>query len=209
MGQIRTAIIEAMLAAIPVAIVYFAGWAYLTSYLGKFGIDATELDINFTTILVYGFIPLSTVPSVVSLVVLVILASALVRSLSGEVKVGWVGRILKWAELGILLLFLVAALFLIKGQAQVEAKRMASLVWEGQKSQTVPNLSISNNSEKLLKYFDRCRDGRRFRQVIGLPDRMIVICRSDLTPTQRGTIFVVDKGGVVFYTADKLRGDLT
>jgi hypothetical protein len=57
-GGFRAALVDAVVAAVPVALVYFSGWAYLTSYLGEFGIDATQVNISFTTVLVYAFVPL-------------------------------------------------------------------------------------------------------------------------------------------------------
>lgn len=59
MGAIRTALMDAIAAALPVAVVYFAGWAYLSSYLAEFGIDATQVEVPFSTVLVYAFRPLS------------------------------------------------------------------------------------------------------------------------------------------------------
>ncbi len=47
----RAALINAVTAALPVAIIYFGGWAYLSSYLGEFSIDATQVEVAFSTVL--------------------------------------------------------------------------------------------------------------------------------------------------------------
>ncbi|QWW70519.1 hypothetical protein [Rhizobium sp. WYJ-E13] len=54
----RTAIVEAVAAATPLAFVYFSGWAYLSVYLAEFDIDATQVNISLATVLVYAFVPI-------------------------------------------------------------------------------------------------------------------------------------------------------
>ena len=71
MGAIRAALLDAVVAALTLALVYFAGWASLSSYLDSFGIDYTQVSIPLTTVLVYAFTPLSNVWLLIAASVLV------------------------------------------------------------------------------------------------------------------------------------------
>jgi hypothetical protein len=79
----RTAIVEAAAAATPLAFVYFSGWAYLSAYLGKFDIDATQVDVSLATVLVYAFVPLNSWPVLIAIAIIAVLylLSVFVRSL--------------------------------------------------------------------------------------------------------------------------------
>jgi hypothetical protein len=72
-GAVRAALVDAFIAALPVALIYFSGWAYLTSYLGQFGIDATQFDVSFTTVLVYAFVPLQSCSVIFAIAAIVLL----------------------------------------------------------------------------------------------------------------------------------------
>lgn len=48
-----------LIVTIPGVLLYFTGWAYLSSYLASFGIDPSELKLDTATILVYSYPPIS------------------------------------------------------------------------------------------------------------------------------------------------------
>ncbi|MDX8464208.1 hypothetical protein RFM26_00680 [Mesorhizobium sp. VK23B] len=215
MGGIRTALVDAVIAAIPVALVYFSGWAYLTSYLGNFGIDATQIDISFTTVLVYAFVPLQAF-CVLSLFLLLaaLTLAAFLFELHAKDQNDKANKTIASVIVFVSTVLFVCLLFVIKGAAVDAAKEMAHNVWKGSKSQSIPTLAGVGNDDKandmkaVAELYRTCRDGRRMRQIIGLPDQMFLMCRSDVDPCNRGTLFAVSKEGRIIYTADKVREDI-
>ncbi|SDA97363.1 hypothetical protein SAMN02927914_05855 [Mesorhizobium qingshengii] len=208
MGAIRAALVDAVFAALPVALVYFSGWAYLTSYLGQFGIDATQFDVSFTTVLVYAFVPLQShcvlwmLGGIGALGFLAFLAEIHFSETSKTGKTLTV--VLGLAAL----MMVIPLLFVISHLANTAAKEMADNVWKGDKSQSVMLLSDPKNDEAAVKSYNVCREGRRLRQIIGLPDQMFLICRSAVDPCNRGSLFAVNKDGHIIYVADKVREDI-
>jgi hypothetical protein len=55
--ELRKLIYEFVVATLPLAVVYYAGWAYLYFYLNLFGINITELHFDNATIFIYAFAP--------------------------------------------------------------------------------------------------------------------------------------------------------
>jgi hypothetical protein len=196
--SIRAALTDAVVAAVPVAIVYFSGWAYLSSYLGEFGIDATQVDITFTTVLVYAFIPLQA-PCLLGAMAVVAFVAYLC-SLTDTSKV-WAKNL---AGLGILAI-IVGLLFAVKWAANDASAEMAKFVWRGEKSQTISIVAPSSNSDAAYQVYKVCRDGRRLRQIIGLTDQMFLLCRSTVTPCTNGTMFAINTDGTINYMADRAR----
>jgi len=56
--DVKKAILEFLVATLPVAVVYLLGWSYLYNFLGSFGIDMGETHFDTSTIFVYSFTPL-------------------------------------------------------------------------------------------------------------------------------------------------------
>jgi hypothetical protein len=207
-GAVRAALVEAFIAALPVALVYFSGWAYLTSYLGQFGIDATQFDVSFTTVLVYAFVPLQS-PLVLFTIALILL-------------VGFTGFLLEFnaqekskklrsaaASLGLVALTLVVPLlFVVKAAATTAAHDMSDNVWRGAKSQSVVPLVAPSKDDPAVKLYVVCRDERRLRQIIGLPNQLFLLCRSAVDECNRGTLFAVSHEGRILYSADKVREEI-
>lgn len=208
MGTIRAALVDAFVAALPVALVYFSGWAYLTSYIGQFGIDATQFDVSFSTVLVYAFVPLQSfnVLLLISGIVGIGFAGFMIEFNSEETSKGWRSFAVTLG-LGAIVL-LVVLLFTIKEAAATSAKEMADNVWKGQKSQSVVPLDDPRKSDAAVALYNACREGRRLRQIIGLPDQLFLMCRSAVDPCNRGTLFVISKEGHIIYSADKVREDI-
>jgi hypothetical protein len=198
MGAIRTALTDAVAAALPVAVVYFAGWAYLSSYLAEFGIDATQVEISFTTVLVYAFKPLSHGWPQVWLFGLAI---ALALAISFRELPSWAtgfGFII-----GCLVVYFL--LFAIRDAANKEAHALAQKVWVNEKSMTEVVVNPQSSADPAYEDYAYCRDGDRLRQVIGLPNRMFLFCRSETEPQKRGALFLLNDAGAILYVANRTR----
>jgi len=197
-STVRAALVDAVVAALPVAVVYFSGWAYLSSYLGEFGIDATQVEVAFSTVLVYAFIPLQNWKVLAYFTLLAALVYAL--TLVPEVP-AWRKNLLNLVA-GF---FALGLLFLVSWAAKEDAYEMATYVWKGEKSQTVPVLSAADQSKPPYPQFKACIDRRQVRQIIGLPEQLFLLCRSPESPCVYGTMIVVGKDGTIIYTANRVR----
>lgn len=199
MGAIRSALLDAVVAALPVAIVYFSGWAYLTSYLGQFGIDATQIEVSFTTVLVYAFAPLQS-PKVIGWAAVLIALGFVAFLCEAYRRVS--GLIVLLALFGA-----VYFLFVVRDEAAISAHLMADNVWRGDKAQTVVLVEPAQKDDPAFALYKACRDGRRFRQIIGLTDQIFLLCRSSVSACDRGTMFAITKDGRMILVADKVRED--
>lgn len=196
----RTAIVEAAAAATPLAFVYFSGWAYLSAYLGKFDIDATQVDVSLATVLVYAFVPLNSWPVLLTIagLAVVYLLSAFVRPLVKPVR---------RTGLVLMLAALVALLFVVRNSADAAAEEMADLVWFGQKSITNAVVKPPDKADQSYEEYARCRDSRRLRQILGTTDTMYLLCRNDVLPCWHAVLFAVRNDGAIAYSAERRRNN--
>lgn len=195
-NSVRAALYDAIAAALPIAIVYFAGWAYLAKYLAEFGIDATQVSITLSTVLVYAFVPLRSGGAMVyGLLALAVIGYMTTTQIPKTVR-----------RLGVLFAILGTCLFLfvIDAAAARAARGMAKHVWRGEKSISVPVLSSSADGSETAKY-KICADDGRLRQIIGLTDGMYVLCRDKYIPCYYGLMFAISIEGRIIYTAERRR----
>ncbi len=195
MGAIRAALLDAVVAALPVALVYFAGWAYLSSYLDAFGIDYTQVNIPLTTVLVYAFTPLSNVWLLIALGVLVggwqlVALNPGCRKFQSRIAVSF------WA------IVLVAAMIAIKLVAAFEADLRAADVWHGRKSISQVILSKSDSLEVGYRKYSECRASDSVRQILGLPEQVFLLCLNKNWP-DNAILFVVKADGTIAYYATR------
>lgn len=201
MSTIRNAILDTVLAALPVAVVYFSGWAYLSRYLGQFGVDATQVDIPITTVLVYAFIPLNSAEVLAYLLVVGIIAAVL--SLISSPSSFTVALYFFGGTVGIVLL-----LFVVMDAAERRATVMSDHVWQGQKSITVVPLRPGGPQDVGRAHYDRCVEGRQLRQIIGLRETLFLLCRSAAAPKFHGVMFVINADREIAYFAERTRSDV-
>ncbi|MDX0059785.1 hypothetical protein GOC19_25640 [Sinorhizobium meliloti] len=198
MGAIRTALVDAIAAALPVAVVYFAGWAYLSSYLAEFGIDATQVEVPFSTVLVYAFRPLSYIwPQACLLGLVIVLAVAISFRETPSCITG--------LGFGVCSVIIYCLLFAIRDAANEEAKALAQKVWTNEKSMTEVVVNPPVSVDPAYEDYVYCRDSDRLRQVIGLPNRMFLFCRSEAEPQKRGALFLLNDAGAILYVANRTR----
>lgn len=193
MGAIRAALLDAVVAALPVALVYFAGWAYLSSYLDAFGIDYTQVNIPLTTVLVYAFTPLSNGWLLFAAAVLIVgwqfvALNPKFRKFQSRIAVSF------WAVI------LVIAMITIKYVAQFEANIRVADVWQGRKSISQVILSKSDTAEVGYSKYAECRASDSIRQILGLPEQTFLLCLNKNWP-DNAIFFVVKADGTLAYFA--------
>lgn len=193
MGAIRAALLDAVVAALPVALVYFAGWAYLSSYLDAFGIDYTQVSIPLTTVLVYAFTPLSNwrVLSMAAVILIVWQCVALTPSCR---------KLQVRTSITACAVILAAMMFTIKAVAASEAKEMAEYVWRGEKSISNFILTRLDAQESGYQKFVDCRIKDQLRQILGLPEQTFLLCINKRWK-DNAVLFVIKADGTISYYA--------
>jgi hypothetical protein len=197
----RAALVEAAMAALPLAIIYFSGWAYLSAYLADFDIDATQIEVSIPTVLVYALVPL-LYPRVI-VVILLLLAMLLV--------VTFCHPLVKPATRAAPVIFILSTILLVvtvRSAAKAEADAMATLVWHGKKSITnFVAVAPEKNPDSVYVAYKQCGDARRLRQIIGLSDTMFLLCRNADLPCWHATLFAIKDDGSILYSAERRRDD--
>jgi hypothetical protein len=191
-GTLQKALVESAIAAAPVAALYFSGWAYLSSYAGLFGIDATQLDMPLSTVLVYSFSVLGS-SRLVGATVFVVITVSLCRL--AKISIG------REYLPAILFAGLLISAFGIKAAADAKAFSLAQSVWLGNRSFSVPEIDATLADARIVADYSRCRDRRAFRQIIAFPERMYVLCRDRYIECHYGTMFVVSSDRRIIYTS--------
>lgn len=196
MNTVRTALYEAIAAALPIAIIYFAGWAYLVKYLAEFGIDATQVSIALSTVLAYAFVPLKSGG--------VIMYCAVSLFVIGYLVTTKVYKTVKRLSFVFAVVGVGLFLFVIDDAAARAAEKMAKHVWNGEKSISIPVLAATATGDAVSS-FETCSKERRLRQIIGLTDEMYVLCRDMYLPCSYALMFAISKEGRIIYTAERRR----
>ncbi|MDJ1463414.1 hypothetical protein [Nitratireductor sp. GZWM139] len=197
MPTIRNAVLDAVLAALPIAIVYFSGWAFLSSYLAEFGIDATQAVVPTATVLTYAVKPISSWQFGVWLAIAVFLLALRWRKWPRP----WPGTITVPAATLAMLTLVLLLVWAAKDGARANAER----VWQGHKSITIAHLKQDVLPDERRKYYNRCVEERRLRQIIGLADTLFLLCRSSTQPGHHGVMFVINKDREIVYSAERKR----
>lgn len=208
MDRARTTLVDGALAASPVAVIYFSGWAYITSYIGQFGIDATQIDITFPVVLVYSFIPLKSICTITIAAIMLLLMSMPYilenNKIVRDVNFRWIALICYMITTALAIILL----FAIKASANAAAHAMADQVWAGNKAQSEVPLRETLNGILPYRMYQSCQNGGRLRQIVGLRDQLFLLCRSQYDPCNRGTLFSVSSRGHILYFAPKVRRDI-
>lgn len=185
---------EALLASIPVALLYFVGWAYLNRFLGRFGIDITSVDIPLTTVLIFSFRPFGTPVFYILLfciVIIVLIVRLLVYtrmipafSLDGTVLVCF----------GFLALPLTFQSF--KSLADTSANSFAESIWQDERAR-VKFVAWEDSPASLMADFSHCNERNWLRHIISFQDTSFVLCAAENGPSRRGAVFQVSSEGRV------------
>lgn len=194
----RDAVTDAMAVAVPLAVVYFAGWAYLSSYLGQFGIDATQVEIPWPTVLVYAFRALS---SYLMWTVFLLLAIALFIALALWVRQRAViisGRAFRLSHAYALLMVFAVPGYLwgVHKVSAWAAEDKATSVWFGERPKAFA-VSDDERDVDVLQFYQACGLDGRFEQIIAFPDRTFLLCRHPAAPCSEGVVFTVAASGEI------------
>jgi len=195
--DIRQALIDFFVVAIPGVALYFTGWAYLSAYLDIFGVNISELTLDTPTIFIYSYSPINAFlrafPVAVGIITVGLLMTlGLAFFLGRKVAIPvsakriWKFGVTKWLS------FLVGAVlviqFVIVPLVNWGAQRAANLVWQGQAT----SIEVITNQDHLhsrwIENYRKCAERRALYLVFADDGRYFSLCKSDLDP-ESGLVF--------------------
>lgn len=200
---LRTLISDALVASAAMGIVYFSGWAFLSSYLNAFGIDPTQVSLPLTTVLVYAFRVLQSWWLIAGLCLAAVGVGFWVAY--GKRLFAWLGcrRCVLPANLFITLMVAAGTLFAINWAAEIRALELARDVWLGNRPATVLLLTktASEEESELADQYPNCVNAGLMRLIIGLPTKSFLLCPSPIQLCRRALVFsITDEGRVAAVT---------
>ena len=184
---------QAAVTAIPIALLFFGGWAFLSAYLGLFGVDITEIDLSIQSTLVFSFRSLNTWWALVAAVVGLVLGFLVWHLRSSVQKCG--------PLCSVTLAFAVVVVTFkgLDGLAREAASQVANQVWDGRRVRIEARLEPEEmaSGTKLTEDYLACLSRRGFVNVFSTTKRSFVLCRSSDNPTETGMLYVVDQPGII------------
>lgn len=190
----RSFLPEAIIASIPIALLYFLGWAYLAHLMGRFGIDITAVEIPFQTVLVFSFRPLSEPEFQIGLAFAVILAFLTKYFLYAQgVKI--IDSTIAISGSVILLPFVM---FLLVALAQHSADSFAWKVWNGDRVRIKAHIVQEDGSDMVADYV-HCIRKNWLINIISFHDRSFFLCTGEDEFVVSGQVFQTNSEGRVKY----------
>lgn len=189
MGSHLSKFSEALIALIPAAFAFILGWAYLTSYLARFSVDITEVEVPLVTTFIFSYPVILRVDFIATIIVLGVFIYFIKNIPPNN---GW--RILcKFS--GYIVCF-GATVSLIPLYAEVAAMQKADAVWRGSSFEARLSVKDEGNKEWIADY-RKCAAERRLKFVFGTPSGTILICRSKYTPCNYGDVYTLGSDGTL------------
>jgi uncharacterized membrane protein YidH (DUF202 family) len=185
------------ISALPVAILYFCGWAYLSFYLSAFGINIGELGLDIQTVFVYSFSPIYVLATQQTSVVIIALGLytalyIIYRATRRRNKATSEERQFSLSFYDILSYFLfglvvfLALLIPIRWGADYKSQHLWS--HGGTFTDAAPALAKSTPDLTWSESYASCRERRELSLIFSSGDRFYLLCRDSGNQTQ-GLVF--------------------
>jgi len=184
------------ISVLPVAILYFCGWAYLSFYLSAFGINIGELGLDIQTVFIYSFSPIYVLATQQTSVVIIALglyaALYIIYRATRRRNKAPEEHQLSLSFYDILSYFLVGlALFLsllipIRWGANYKSQNLWS--HGGTFTDAAPALTKSTPDLTWSENYASCRERRELSLIFSTGDRFYVLCRDSGNQAQ-GLVF--------------------
>ncbi|MEE2952532.1 MAG: hypothetical protein VYD57_14965 [Pseudomonadota bacterium] len=180
---------EAIIALVPAAFAFILGWAYLTSYLARFNVDITEIEVPLITTFIFSY------PVILRFDFLITVMAIFALVYFGRMipdRTRW------WRALRSFryVVCLGAIVVLIPLFAEVAAMQKADSVWKGSSFEARLSLKEEGNKAWIADY-RKCAAERRVKLVFDTPGETILICRSKYTPCNYGDVYIVGSDGTL------------
>lgn len=175
-------LLDASLVAVPLALGYFAGIAYLDAYLSAFSISIHEVDAPLATIVAHSYTVFTHVDFLWKL------ALVLLGLFGGAIALRKVQRRQFLSEsfpsnflvAGALLLASLIVFMAIKSSAEGTARTAAQRVWHEANAIVIPRRSLALHESRLSVQqrlrLTRCLDQAAIKHVLATPERSFALC---------------------------------
>ncbi|MEC5322379.1 hypothetical protein [Aurantimonas sp. A3-2-R12] len=186
--------------ALPVAILYFSGTIYISSYLARFGIDWTEAELSLQEILIFSFKVITYPLFLVMFLVFNLLVVAATwggngRQVEIAVNISPLGKI----SVGAVSIFAGFAFLYLTGKAAGDA--LAEAVWDEKRAKYYMTLSKKSFDEivdaDIKASISLCLERRNSSHIFSDGKMTFVLCRSSNNPRQHGVVYSIVNNEVI------------
>jgi hypothetical protein len=189
-------IFELLLVTIPPVLLYFVGWVYLRAYLGAFGINMSELNLDIQTFFIYSIPPIrfSGYITLVVVAVPVVMFVLLARLLKGTKLDSYVRRTSMVTRLFWVVLILAILALLSVPAITWTAIQVAKRKWTSDFFPIEAMIKAPENKEQSFWFEQYYKCGERLDLVFSDKESYYMLCRSTLDSTA-GYVYEVRRGG--------------
>ncbi len=179
------ALLDASLVAVPLALGYFAGIAYLDAYLSAFSISIHEVDAPLATIVAHSYTVFTHAAFLwkTSLVLLALFFGAVVLWQAKHRKLVATDFPAQPLAFGALLVAGLLIFIAIKASAEETARTAAHRVWNDANAIVIPRKSLSLHDNRLGSQqwvrLEKCLKSARIKHVTATSERSYAICVID------------------------------
>jgi hypothetical protein len=198
--DLRQTLIDFLVVAVPAVVFYFLGWVYLSSYLGLFGINISELNLDLPTILIYSASPVQIFLraywiQIAALALLTLMALIwLRRRVPSRSRQKWrVPTVTKWSVA--LLVAASSMLLVLIPIARWSAQRAADLAWTGH-GVLIDVRTQGGTDDDWTANYRRCADRRGLELIFADGTAFYLLCRS-LIDTEGGVVYQLRESALV------------
>lgn len=180
--DLARSLLDACLVAVPLALGYFAGIAYLDAYLSAFSISIHEVDTPLATIVAHSY-TVFTHPGFLwklALILLALFGGALVLWQVRQRQLVSTSFPMHFLVVGAVLLASLAVFIAIKTSAEETARTAAQRVWHEANAIVIPRSSLALHESRLSVQqrlrLSRCLDQATIKHVLATPERSFALC---------------------------------
>ena len=180
--DLARSLLDACLVAVPLALGYFAGIAYLDAYLSAFSISIHEVDAPLATIVAHSYTVFTHAGFLwkLALVLLVLFGGAVVVWQVRQRQLVSSGFPMHFLVAGAVLVASLTVFIAIKTSAEETARTAAQRVWHEANAIVIPRSSLALLENRLSVQqrlrLSRCLDQATIKHVLATPERSFALC---------------------------------
>ena len=193
----RSFLPEAIIASIPIALLYFLGWAYLAHLMGRFGIDVTVADIPFQTVLIFSFRPLSEPEFRIGLALAV--ASFLIIKLFAHDSVVSIIKMNLSITMSLVIVATPLIFLSLAYLAKESADTFAWKVWNDNRVRVQPAVKKSYDWF-ILDDYKHCISKNWLRHIVSFQKQSFFLCTDVDGLAANGRVYQTDSDGSVQFS---------
>ncbi|WP_067215768.1 hypothetical protein [Stappia indica] len=180
--DLARSLLDACLVAVPLALGYFAGIAYLDAYLSAFSISIHEVNAPLATIVAHSYTVFTHAGFLwwLALILLVLFGGAIVLWQVRQRQLVSSSFPMHFLVAGAILIASLSVFIAIKTSAEETARTAAQLVWHEANAIVIPRSSLALHESRLSVQqrlrLTRCLDQATIKHVLATPERSFALC---------------------------------